>query len=58
MMLLGFDPRISRVVDGFAASTKHGRHWAASGHLRLYRPVSGAAGQPQEADSANSIEPA
>ena len=27
------------------------------GHLRLCRPVSGAAGQPQEADSPNSIEP-
>jgi len=26
------------------------------GHLRLCRPVSGAAGQPQEADSPNSIE--
>jgi hypothetical protein len=30
---------------------------SASGHLRLCPPVSGAAGQPQEADSPNSIEP-
>ena len=29
----------------------------ATRHLRLCRPVSGAAGQPQEADSPNSIEP-
>src|SRR6202022_1420699 len=30
---------------------------SAMGHLRLCGPVSGAAGQPQEADSPNSIEP-
>jgi hypothetical protein len=30
---------------------------SAWGHLRLCRPVSGAAGQPQEADSPSSIEP-
>jgi hypothetical protein len=31
--------------------------WSGMGHLRLCRPASGVAGQPQEADSPNSIEP-
>ena len=31
MMVLGFDPKISCAVHGFAASTKQGRHWSALG---------------------------
>jgi hypothetical protein len=39
------------------ARTEQARPISGSGHLRLCRPVGGAAGQPQEADSPNSIEP-